>query len=332
MIWESGELRRDFLLANPQYAKKLSERLSWIKALPEDSNIYLLPEVDDIQYEIYAPLFHLLPKRTLERFGLPILHKGIWPPLMYDYWVRPIAPRDFLKRLQSAFAAHIWPLINSGSSMRSFAKDDPIRVLSHGLNYWLPYAYLMTEQRMREFPRSELDEQLKEKRERAQSTLPDGITAEVPRMGGPIWTGEDEAWDATEELVSTADQNGKLRQIIDAVRSNRVEEDFSPCWSFAKEDFERKLYSKRSKIKVEFVQLDDTIPVHSGKSEVIDNLLWEDMMALVDAKDRRVVVCLRNGITKVGEISRHLGYANHSPISKSLARIREQARAYFNHR
>jgi hypothetical protein len=34
---------------------------------------------------------------------------------------------------------------------------------------------------------------------------------------------------------------------------------------------------------------------------------------------------LDNGITRVREIADRLGYANHSPVSKALARIRSKA-------
>ncbi len=104
-----------------------------------------------------------------------------------------------------------------------------------------------------------------------------------------------------------------------------MEEDFSSRWSFAREDFERKLYQKRSKVRVHFVELDDTIPVHGPESEVHENLLWQNLMAVLDPKERRVVVCLRSGITRMGEIGKRLGYANHSPVSKALARIRKKA-------
>lgn len=36
-----------------------------------------------------------------------------------------------------------------------------------------------------------------------------------------------------------ADADGRLRGILDAVRSNRVEDYFSDRWSYAREDFER---------------------------------------------------------------------------------------------
>ena len=144
-----------------------------------------------------------------------------------------------------------------------------------------------------------------------------------------IWAGEIDAWNATKELVEVADRNGKLRGIIEAIRCNRVEEDFSDRWSYAREDFERKLYSKRSKVKVSFVQLDDTVPVHGPCCELDEDILWEDFIGLLDKKERQVVVCLRRGETKVGEISKILGYANHSPVSKALKRIREKAKRYF---
>lgn len=70
------------------------------------------------------------------------------------------------------------------------------------------------------------------------------------------------------------------------------------------------------------------MPVHAPTSELDENLLWEDFITLCDRKERRVVVCLKKGITKVGEISKLLGYANHS-VSKTLARIRQKARKYF---
>jgi hypothetical protein len=150
-----------------------------------------------------------------------------------------------------------------------------------------------------------------------------------PLKGGPVWMGEDEAWSVTSEIISKADSRGHLRAIIDAVRSNRIEDDFSNIWSYEREDFERKLYKKRSKIKVSFVELNDTIPVQGPESEVYENLLWEDFMALLDQKERHITVLLRNGYTKVGDISKILGYANHSPVSKALARIREKAIHYL---
>jgi hypothetical protein len=69
--------------------------------------------------------------------------------------------------------------------------------------------------------------------------------------------------------------------------------------------------------------------VHCKSSEWTDELLWEDFFAVLDNKERSVVVCLRNSTSKIGEIGKELGYANHSPISKVLDRIRRKAAAYL---
>lgn len=145
-----------------------------------------------------------------------------------------------------------------------------------------------------------------------------------------MWLGEVEAWSATRDLVDTADRHGRLRAIIEAVRSHRVQDDFSPRWSFAREDFERRLYRKRSRAKVTFVELCDTIPVHGPNAEGEDNLLWQEFFALLTPKERRIVVCLRSGLTKAAGIARELGYANHSPVSKALGHIRQKALRYLD--
>jgi hypothetical protein len=61
-------------------------------------------------------------------------------------------------------------------------------------------------------------------------------------------------------------------------------------------------------------------------SDITDNLLWRDFMAMLDPKERQIVVCLTRSTTKLAEVAAELGYANHSPVSKRLAVIREKAR------
>lgn len=87
-----------------------------------------------------------------------------------------------------------------------------------------------------------------------------------PRKGGYVWAGEEDAADAVAQTVEAADHHGRLRDILDAVRSNRSEEDFSEKWTHAREDFERRLYRKRSKVKVRFIELTDNIPVQGPET------------------------------------------------------------------
>ena len=128
-------------------------------------------------------------------------------------------------------------------------------------------------------------------------------------------------------MIEMADSRGRLRGLLDAVRSNRVEEDFSKRWSNAREDFERKLYKKRSKVRVTFVEIDETPAVFAPDAEVDaeQRLLWQNLFAVLNPKERHVIVCLRNGATSKTEIAQELGYANHSSISKALAQIRRKA-------
>lgn len=325
MSWEAGQLRSEL------FEDKLPAQLKWLMKF-SNVNLYLLPDTRP-KYGAYIPLYHLLPQHTLEHFSLPLFKKGSWPGgLSFDSRL-PLLKNDFESRLSKAFAYHVWPLLICGSRMSAFSKDDSIVILSHNLDYWLPYTYKVAEERLLSFPRVDFESAAQEQKLHGlRQKMPADIEINRPLKGGAIWAGKEDAWQATKELVEVADKEGKLRKIIDAVKSNRVEDDFSSYWSYAREDFERKLYHKRSKTKVAFVQLDDTIPVHGRCSElekVEENLLWEDFIALLDKKERKVVVCLRNGVTRASEISKILGYANHSPVSKTLKRIREKAKQYL---
>lgn len=323
MLWESGHLRPDF------FSSKLPEELRWLTSF-RNTNLYLLPDTGGSKYEAFRPLYHLIPQRTLCFHKLPLISRGLWPPSMYHHLLQPLLTKDFDQRAAHAFAHHIWPLLCPGSPVGSFSNNDPLVLLAHNLNFWLPYAYRVAEERMLALGRADFDDaKQRAKYMKYRHKVPKTMTLERPLHGGTIWAGEQDAWEATKELVELADRHGQLRGIIDAIKSNRVQDDFSQRWSYAKEDFERHLYRKRAKIRVHFVEIDSAIPVHAPTSELDENLLWEDFIALCDRKERRVVVCLKKGATKVAEISKILGYANHSPVSKTLAGIRRKARKYF---
>ncbi len=327
-LWEAGHLRSEFV---PQIIHNdFPDELRWLTEI-ENANLYLIPNSRKSAFDTFKPLYYLLSLRTLERFGLPALKRGHWPHWMSGRTMDQYITDDFDDRVAKALASHLWPWLDSGSRLHAFSKDDSIVLLAHNLNFWLPCIYKVAEERLRDFPRVEFEsEEQMQKLQELQATLPAGIHADRPLCGGSIWCGEEEAREATQELIEVADKDGQLRGILDAVRSNRVEDDFSSLWSYAKEDFERKLYHKRSKVRVSFVQLDEAKPVHAPTSELHENLLWEDFIALLDKKERRIVVCLKNGATRVSEISKKLGYANHSPVSKALKRIREKAKKYLD--
>jgi hypothetical protein len=82
-------------------------------------------------------------------------------------------------------------------------------------------------------------------------------------------------------------------------------------------------------VKVRFVEVPETIPVQGPETEVEGRLVFADFLALLEPRDRQIVVLLNSGTTKLTDIADVLGYRNHSPISKRLKRIREQAARHF---
>lgn len=318
MLWEAGQFRRRFFSEDemPEAIAKLADL--------GDVNTILVPRTSSRYFE-YAPLYHLLTKSTIDRFGLPLLRGGQWPFLAdFGNLGRFVAP-DFGERLAKAWAWTVWPHLNSGSRISAFTQDDPIRLLAHNLNFWVPPVTDVIQETLRSFPEVDKGKAVGPVTLVDGSVL-DGAVSGNPRMGGPIWRGEAEVAEVVAETVDAADSTGRLRDIIDAVRSHRVADDFSSQWSNAREDFERKLYRKRNKVQVRFVELTDTIPVQSDESEVLGSLVTSDFLALLNAQQREIVVLLSSGYRQ-HEIAEHLGYAGHSPVSKKLNQ--KQAERYF---
>jgi hypothetical protein len=322
MLWEAGQFKRRFFDEDD-----LTPDLERI-ADRGDFNIIFVPRTRSRYYE-YAPLFHLLDRRTVEHFGLPLLKAGQWPYTMESFDISEFLPADFEDRLARAWAWKVWPHLNSGSPLRAFSDDEPIKMLAHNLDFWLPAVTDVIQSALREFPVTVGDGELPTEIQLIDGSVLEGAVPGWPRKGGEIWRGKEEAAEFVEWTVEQADQTGRLRAIMDAVKSHRVEDDFSAKWSYAREDFERKLHRKRNKISVRFVELPDTIPVQSPETEVEGKLVTADFMALLNAREREIVVLLNSGFTNLTDIAQELGYANHSPISKKLAKIRKRAEQFF---
>lgn len=322
-LWEAGQYRRRMFDESdlPAQLHRIADQ--------GDHNVVFVPRSRSRYYE-YAPLFHLLPASTLRRFGLPQLAAGQWPfSIQMGDNVDDYLPVDFEDRLSRAWAAAVWRHLLPGSPLRGFSNDDPVRLLAHNLDYWIPAVTDTIEDALRTFPLA--DKGITERPVTLidGSELP-GVLIGNPRKGGTLWQGEAEAAEVLTEVVERADETGRLRGILDAVRSNRVVDDFSNVWTYEKEDFERRLYRKRAKVKVTFVELTDTIPVQGPESQVIGDMVHGDFLALLKPKDREIVVLLSSGVTKLTEVASILGYANHTPVSKRLARIRRQAETFFD--
>jgi hypothetical protein len=329
MLWEARHLRHELPVA-----RELPKRLRWLRRHPE-SDFRLVPLEGETRYAAYAPLYHLLPLRVLRRFGLPAIKRDLWP-IAYDVTgvTERALPADWEARLSQAVAFHLWPFLCQRSGPSRFSQTEPIRLLAHNLDFWMPYLDLVAQQRCAQvFERCGFDDEYPDQQRKladARRQLAGECDVERPLMGGPVWMGESEALDVACALVEAADARGNLRAIIEAVKSNRIADDFSSRWSWEREDFERKLYRRRTKIRPVFVEVNDTVPVHGPTSEAEENLLWQDFFALLNVRERRIVVCLRSGISGATEIARELGYANHSPVSKALTLIRRKAETFLD--
>lgn len=322
-MWEWGTVRPE------DFHARLPKRVASFIDRHVDANFRLVPFMDqEDRLSCYEPLYSLLPRATLDRFGLPP-RGGTWP-MRAPAWQRTnVLGR--VERLSQALAFHLWPLLCPRSSMSAFNKNEPLRLLAHSLDFWLPYVDIVAQRRVQALGRVPFENAQQRRDQRVLQRIIDrelNADALRPCYGGHVWRGEGDARKAAEELIEAADRHGKLRALLDAIESNRVQDDFSPRWSFLKEDFERKLYRKRSKSKVTFVQLDETVPVHAPDVEVeIEcSRVWQILFTMVNERERQVIICLRNGYTMATEIAAELGYANHSPVSKALASLQKKVR------
>ncbi|MFC5923833.1 sigma-70 family RNA polymerase sigma factor [Micromonospora vulcania] len=319
LLWEASQFRRRFFDEEelPPSMNKIADQ--------GDVNVIFVPRTQS-RYHEYAPLYHLLSRAAVQRHGLPLLQRGQWPFVTQLDNIDDYLPSDFRDRLARAWAGTVWrhlmPQPHSG--IGKFTNDDPIRILAHDLDFWLPPVTQVLEDYLREFPVANNGIVPGPVPLADGSVLP-GATTASPRTGGDLWCGEEEAADSVRRTVEAADDTGRLRGILETVRSHRCEDDFSPHWSSAREDFERKLYHKRAKFRVRFVELPDTIPVHSPEMEVVDQLLIGDFLALLDTRDRTIVVLLRSGFTKLTDVAEIMGYRTHSAVSKRMDHILKQA-------
>lgn len=95
LVWEAAQFRRRMFGEDdlPPELCRVADR--------GDINVVFVPRTRSRYYE-YAPLFHLLSRATLDRFGLPLLRGGMWPYLTADH--DRYLPVDFLARLERAWA------------------------------------------------------------------------------------------------------------------------------------------------------------------------------------------------------------------------------------
>jgi hypothetical protein len=212
MLWEAAQFRRRFFhddVDDDDWLHRLPPDLARI-AGQGDINIVFVPRTESRYYE-YAPLFHLLPGATLDRFRLPMLRGGQWPFFAETTSPEPYLPADFERRLSRAWASTVWRHLMPASRISGFTKDDPIRILAHNLDFWIPPVTEVMEDEMRTWPTVDngiepgpvpLDD----------GSFFEGATTANPRVGSDIWAGEQQAAEFVESTMEAADKDGRLAE------------------------------------------------------------------------------------------------------------------------
>jgi hypothetical protein len=195
LLWEAAQFRRRFF----DDADELPPKMQRI-ADRGDLNVVFVPRTRTRYYE-YASLFHLLPLEVVQRCGLPLLRAGQWPPTSPSYFVDEFLPRDFERRLARAWALTVWRHLMPASPVLAFSENDPIRLLAHNLDFWLPAVSAVMQEILGCYP------PVNNGVEEGPVPLSDGgflegAVSANPRKGGDLWSGAAEAAEVVERTVT----------------------------------------------------------------------------------------------------------------------------------
>jgi hypothetical protein len=160
--------------------------------------------------------------------------------------------------------------------------------------------------------------------------LPDDLRHKIsirrPLYGGDIWDSfnPEEREFVIDEAIEGAGVLDSLDPIIECLKGHRTHEDFSERASWVKEDFERSFYSKRSKLKVDLMETIDDAPAWGiTECEGYERVLFRDILAFLDVRNRKLLVALRMGRT-VGEIAAAEGLSGHGAVSRRIKRLKQE--------
>jgi hypothetical protein len=245
--------------------------------------------------------------------------------------------RNLASTIPAAFEKWIWRrLVRSKRyGMRDFASDFSLRMLAGDVRFWMHRLYRIAIDLYESLPPTEDEEDswcsLRELRQRVHKFIPvadrKSFRLTRPREGGTLWepkNPDDRKWiaDVLLDGDSTAES---LEPVVETLLGSAAHDDFSDRYSWIKEDFERAFYSKRSKVKVKLCEFIDEA-VHDGaETPGYANILFRDLMAFFDQRDRTIILALRQGKTQ-SAIAEQLGCAGHASISRRIEKIETKMR------
>jgi hypothetical protein len=235
-----------------------------------------------------------------------------------------------------AFEQWIWQRLVPSKRFRiqDFSRESSLRLLAGDVRFWMHRLYRLAIDLYESTPPTEHEEESWRSLDEIESHLNEVIEESDrqhfqitrPRMGGDLWYPNDpdeREWIA--DLLIEGDATiESLAPVADVLLSGSTHEDFSDRYSWIKEDFERSFYSKRSKVKVRLFEFLDQCPVHDGsETPGYENILFRDLMAFFNERERTIILALRQGNTQ-SEIAEQLGHSGHASISRRVKSIEQK--------
>lgn len=295
-------------------------------------NIFLAPRLSSGYSELHAMLASLLPDPALQAAQIKRPRANLALSLVGRYQL----PDDYAFRVEMAFASFIWSKLFPGTrNQRSaFARTSTARILAGDVRFWmqriLRVALDRRETRMTSVkddpewkPLCLLDQEFR--RELADEDLTK-FQLRRPLYGGDLWDPESptDREGVIQEAIDGGGSQQSLAPILDLLRTQRAHDDFSNCYSWVKEDFERSFYSKRARLKVELISTIDDAPVwDTSDCDGYSALLFRDLLAFVDPKERKLLLAIREGQTPC-EIAKAEGLRGHATISRRIAALKRR--------
>lgn len=317
--------------------EQLSKIVPWIEAKANPNFIFACEHPNGTS-ELDTMLASLLPEESLARLSLPRQAAEMWL-MPWGGGMRPAQASS----VHAEFGRLIWRLLAPSARLDAahFAPNSPLRLLANDHRMWMNRIYrIALDRREACFTptrkedsdwrpltelRAELDRQLRpEDRTRYEMRR--------PLMGGVVWDVHDpEDREAVlREAIDGAGVMESLEPVVALLRKSRAHEDFSATASWVKEDFERAFYKKRAALKVSIVETVDDLPVWSvADNDGYAEVLFRDVLAFLDVKERRLMLALRAGKT-ASQIARDADLRGHASVSRRIAALKKKIGALLH--
>jgi|GEM_PF-2036658 len=294
-------------------------------------NVILVPESAGAT-ELHHMLASLLPDRTLSALGVE--RKGA------DLWLNPWSKQEISASsalaIEDEFSRMVWARLAGRARLRrdAFSEESSLRLLAGDARLSMNRLYRVAMEREEEMGGHDSDRDpewrsLSELQGEFFAKYPDlreTVTIRRPLYGGAIWDPndpEDRDW-VLEEAVHGLGEMPSIQPVVETLLSHPTHDDFSDRVSWIKEDFERAFYSKRARARVDLIETIDEFPAWDGDVPIgYDDVLFRDILAYFDQRDRRLLIAVRNGRT-MGAIAESEGYADHAPVSRRLKEVRRR--------